>query len=149
MLRAAPQYDFAPVSAVVEAAIAAKKLPGAVVVVGHGGKVVFEKAYGDRAQEPAVEPMTTDTIFDMASLSKCLVTATAVMQLVEAGKVDVDAPVAKYLPRVCGQRQGGGDGAGAADALLGAAAGCGSEGCVGAEEGRIRRRGFGGRWSRR
>lgn len=100
-------YDFSGVSRVVEDAIAAKKLPGAVVVVGHGGRIAFEKAYGVRkeAGEPgldgkpsAAEPMTEDTIFDMASLTKCLATATAVMQLVEQGKVDVDAPVAKYLP---------------------------------------------------
>jgi uncharacterized protein YbbC (DUF1343 family)/CubicO group peptidase (beta-lactamase class C family) len=100
-------YDFSPVSAVIEAAISAKKLPGAVVVVGHGGKVVFEQAYGVRklAGEPGVddtpspaEAMTVDTIFDMASLTKCLVTATAVMQLMEQGKVDVDAPVVTYLP---------------------------------------------------
>jgi SSS family transporter len=99
--------DFSAVSTAINTAIAQKKLPGAVVVIGHGGKVVFEQAYGVRklAGEPgldgkpsAAEPMTADTIFDMASLTKCLVTATAVMQLVEAGKVDVDAPVAKYLP---------------------------------------------------
>ena len=62
------------------------------------GRVVYEKAYGDRAVEPAVEPMTTGTIFDMASLTKCLVTATAVMQLYEQGKVGLDDPVMKYLP---------------------------------------------------
>ncbi len=82
-------------------------MPGAVVVVGHGGRVVFEQAYGVRklAGEPGLdgkpspaEPMTVDTIFDMASLTKCLVTATAIMQLAEQGKVDVDAPVVKYLP---------------------------------------------------
>jgi uncharacterized protein YbbC (DUF1343 family)/CubicO group peptidase (beta-lactamase class C family) len=99
--------DFSAVSAAINTAIAQKKLPGAVVVVGHGGRVVFEQAYGVRklAGEPgldgkpsAAEPMTTDTLFDMASMTKVLVTATAVMQLAEAGKVDVDAPVAKYLP---------------------------------------------------
>jgi uncharacterized protein YbbC (DUF1343 family)/CubicO group peptidase (beta-lactamase class C family) len=99
--------DFSAVSAAINTAIAQKKLPGAVVVIGHNGKVVFRQAYGVRklAGEPgldgkpsAAEPMTTDTIFDMASLTKCLVTATAVMQWVEAGKVDVDAPVVKYLP---------------------------------------------------
>ncbi|HWZ51048.1 MAG TPA: sodium/solute symporter [Granulicella sp.] len=99
-------YDFSPVSAVVEAAIEANKLPGAVVVVGHGGRVVFEQAYGSRAVEPAVEPMTKETIFDMASLSKCLVTATAVMQLVDAGKVNVDAPVASYLPAFAANGKG-------------------------------------------
>jgi SSS family transporter len=100
-------YDFSAASAAINTAIAQKKLPGAVLLVGHGGKVVFEQAYGVRkyAGEPgldgkpsAAEPMTFDTIFDMASLTKCLATATAVMQLVEQGKVDVDAPVAKYLP---------------------------------------------------
>jgi SSS family transporter len=100
-------YDFSAASAAIEKAIGEKKLPGAVVVVGDGGKVVFEQAYGVRkyAGEPGLdgkpspaEPMTVDTIFDMASLTKCLATATAVMQLVEQGKVDVDAPVVKYLP---------------------------------------------------
>ncbi len=88
-------------------AVAAERLPGAVVVIGHGGKVVFHQAYGSRklAGEPgldgspaAAEPMTEDTIFDMASLTKCLATATAVMQLYEQGKVQVDDPVQKYLP---------------------------------------------------
>jgi len=101
------KYDFSAVSAAIEKAVGEKKLPGAVLVVGHGGKVVFEQAYGVRkyAGEPGVdgkasgaEAMTVDTIFDMASLTKCLATATAVMQLVEQGKVDVDAPVVKYLP---------------------------------------------------
>ena len=99
--------DFSAVSATINTAIAQKKLPGAVVVVGHNGKIVFQQAYGVRkyADEPGLngkpsqaELMTLDTIFDMASLTKCLATATAVMQLVEQGKVDVDAPVVKYLP---------------------------------------------------
>ena len=51
----------------------------------------------DGKPSPA-EPMTLDTIFDMASLTKCLATATAIMQLSRQGKVDVDAPVVKYLP---------------------------------------------------
>ncbi len=101
------KYDFSSVTTLVNQAIAAKKLPGAVVLINHDGKTVFEQAYGVRkyAGEPGLdgkpspaEPMTVDTIFDMASLTKCLATATSVMQLVEAGKVDVDAPVVKYLP---------------------------------------------------
>ena len=88
-------------------AIAAHRLPGAVVVIGHGGKIVFHQAYGLRklAGEPGLdgspapaEPMTEDTIFDMASLTKSLATATAVMQLYEQGKVQFDDPVQKYLP---------------------------------------------------
>src|SRR3984885_11291666 len=80
-------YDFSAVSTLLDQGINAKKLPGAVVLVDHEGKTVFEKAYGNRALEPAVEPMTIDTVFDMASLTKCLVTATAVMQLYEAHKL--------------------------------------------------------------
>ena len=91
-------YDFSTVSTLLNEAIGAKKLPGAVVLVNHDGKTVFEKAYGNRALEPTVEPMTEDTVFDMASLTKCLVTATAVMQLYEAHKLQFDDPVAKYLP---------------------------------------------------
>jgi CubicO group peptidase (beta-lactamase class C family) len=104
---AAPTADFAPVSKLVNDAIAARRLPGAVVVVGHGGKVVFHQAYGSRKldDEPGLdgspapaEPMTEDTIFDMASLTKPLATATAVMQLYEKGEVRFDDPVQKYLP---------------------------------------------------
>lgn len=95
---ASQAIDFSAVDRVIEEGIAAGKLPGAVLVVGHGGRVVYERAYGERAVEPRVEAMTTDTIFDMASLTKCLVTTTAVMQLYEQGKVGLDAPVAKYLP---------------------------------------------------
>ncbi len=93
-----PSGAFAGVDRVILDAIAANKLPGAVLQVGHGGRVVYRQAYGDRAVEPRVEAMTPDTIFDMASLTKCLVTATAVMQLWEQGKVGLDEPVAKYLP---------------------------------------------------
>ena len=100
-------FDFATVSKLINDAITAQKLPGAVVVIGHGGKVVFHQAYGLRklAGEPGLdgspapaEPMTEDTIFDMASLTKPLATATAVMQLYEQGKVQFDDPVQKYLP---------------------------------------------------
>lgn len=104
---AATTPDFATVSKLINAAIAANRLPGAVVVIGHDGKVVFHRAYGSRknADEPGLaglpapaEPMTEDTIFDMASLTKNLATATAVMQLYEQGKVRFDDPVQTYLP---------------------------------------------------
>ncbi|MGA7469201.1 serine hydrolase domain-containing protein, partial [Mycobacterium sp.] len=104
---AAPVTDFATVSTLMNDAIAAGTAPGGVVVIGHGGKVVFQQAYGSRklAGEPGLdgspapaEQMTEDTIFDIASLTKCLATATAVMQLYEHGKVQFDDPVQKYLP---------------------------------------------------
>jgi CubicO group peptidase (beta-lactamase class C family) len=104
---AAPIADFATVSKLMNDAIAAHRLPGAVVVIGHGGKVVFHQAYGSRklAGEPGLdgspapaEPMTEDTIFDLASLTKSLATASAVMQLYEQGKLAFDDPVQTYLP---------------------------------------------------
>jgi CubicO group peptidase (beta-lactamase class C family) len=104
---AAATPDLPTVSKLINDAIAAHRLPGAVVVIGHGGRVVFHQAYGvrklageqglDGSPAPA-EPMTEDTIFDVASLTKSLATATAVMQLYEQGKVAFDDPVQKYLP---------------------------------------------------
>ena len=95
---ASPAPDFSAVSTAINTAITEKKLPGAVVVVGHKGKVVFEKAYGNRALEPTIEPMTEDTIFDMASLTKLLATTSSILELVDQHKIDLDAPVVKYLP---------------------------------------------------
>jgi uncharacterized protein YbbC (DUF1343 family)/CubicO group peptidase (beta-lactamase class C family) len=86
------------VDAVIEQAIEEKQVPGAVLIVGHDGQVIYRKAYGERALEPRREPMTLDTVFDLASLTKVIVTTTAVMQLVEQGKVRLNDPVAKYLP---------------------------------------------------
>ncbi|MEV0669150.1 serine hydrolase domain-containing protein [Mycobacterium sp. NPDC050441] len=102
-----PMGDFAPVAQLINDAIAAPRLPGAVVQVGHAGNIVFRQAFGSRklAGEPGLdgapapaEPMTEDTIFDLASLSKSLTTTTAFMQLYEQGKVQIDEPVQKYLP---------------------------------------------------
>jgi CubicO group peptidase (beta-lactamase class C family) len=104
---AAPNPAFDKVSKLINDAVAANRLPGAVLVIGHGGKVVFHQAYGVRklAEEPGLnawpapaEPMTEDTIFDLASLTKPLATAPAVMQVYEQGKVQIDDPVQKYLP---------------------------------------------------
>jgi len=78
--------------------IARKQLPGAVVLVGRQGKVVWRRAYGNRAIEPQVEPMTIDTIFDLASLTKVVSTATSVMILVERGQVRLGDPVERYIP---------------------------------------------------
>ena len=86
------------VDAIIEKAIADGNIPGAVLVVGHNGAVIYRKAYGERALEPRRLPMTLDTVFDLASLTKVIATTTAVMQLVEQGKVRLNDPVAKYLP---------------------------------------------------
>jgi len=86
------------VDAIIRQAITDGNIPGAVLVVGHDGKVIYRKAFGERSLEPKHEPMTLETIFDLASLTKVIATTTAVMQLMEQGKVRMNDPVAKYLP---------------------------------------------------
>lgn len=78
-------------------ALAARQMPGCVVLVARRGKTAFLRAYGDRAVEPARLPMTVDTVFDLASLTKPVATATSIMLLVEDGKLALDDPVARYL----------------------------------------------------
>ncbi len=90
--------SFAPIDALVQTAIDRGEAPGAVVLIVHNGQVLYRKAFGHRSLEPTVEPMTVDTIFDLASLTKCVATATAVMQLVEQGRIRLNDPVSDYLP---------------------------------------------------
>ena len=99
--RAQAPPDFLPLDDILQSATAANagaQIPGAVVVIGHQGRVVYHKAFGWRSLEPVREPMTVDTVFDVASLTKCLVTATAAMQLVEKGRLRLNDPVAQLLP---------------------------------------------------
>src|SRR5262245_51625758 len=70
--------QLAHIDEAVTAEIANKQLPGAVILVGRHGKIVWKRAYGNRALEPQTEPMTMDTIFDVASLTKVISTATSV-----------------------------------------------------------------------
>jgi SSS family transporter len=97
-LRAAEEPGFRQIDRIIEGGIAAKKFPGAVVIAGHNGHIVFAKAYGNRSLTPEPEAMTEDTIFDVASLTKVLATAPAVMQLYEQGRFRLNDPVAQYLP---------------------------------------------------
>ena len=83
---------------IVNDAIAQQQIPGAVLIIGHHGQVVYRKAYGNRTIVPRREPMTLDTIFDCASLTKVVATTTALMQLWEQGKFRMADPVARYLP---------------------------------------------------
>jgi len=83
---------------IINSAIAEGQIPGAVLIVGHDGKVVHRKAYGHRALDPRREAMTLDTVFDCASLTKVIATTTAAMQLWEQGKFRMSDPVAKYIP---------------------------------------------------
>jgi len=92
--------------AVVEEAIAKDQVPGAVLMVGQRGKVLHRLAYGSRALEPAKEPMTIDTIFDAASLTKVVATTSAIMKLFEQGRVRLNDPVTEYLPEFQGGKSG-------------------------------------------
>ena len=83
---------------IVSRAIEEHTIPGAVLLVSHNGVVVHRKAYGNRTLVPSPEPMTLDTIFDCASLTKVVATTTAVMMLVEEGKLRLTDRVTKYLP---------------------------------------------------
>lgn len=82
----------------VAAAIKRGDCPGAVVLVIHADEVVFRKAYGLRATKPEPVPMTLDTVFDLASLTKPIATATSAMLLIEQGKLSPDDLVSKYWP---------------------------------------------------
>ena len=90
--------NFARIDQLVAEGIAAKAAPGAVVLIGRGDQTVYEKAYGTRATVPSTEPMTLDTVFDLASLTKVVATTTAVMTLVEQGRVRLNDPVASFVP---------------------------------------------------
>lgn len=90
--------SFAQIESICNSAIAEKKFPGCVVVVGNSNGIQYQQAFGNRRLLPEPEPMTVDTLFDMASLTKPIATATSVMRLVDQGQIDLDAPVARYIP---------------------------------------------------
>lgn len=106
--QAAPRAQAAPppvdmarlarIDAVVGDAVAAGELPGAVVLIAHRDRIVYRKAFGHRSLRPAREPMTVDTIFDLASLTKVIATAPSVMVLVEDGAVRLRDRAARFLP---------------------------------------------------
>jgi uncharacterized protein YbbC (DUF1343 family)/CubicO group peptidase (beta-lactamase class C family) len=101
---AAPFYEpkLAEMDAVINQAIADKQCPGAVLWLEHRG-VTYHKAYGHRALVPAEEPMTEDTIFDLASLTKVVACTPAVMLLVEREQVNLDERVQTYIPEFKGE----------------------------------------------
>ncbi|HET7710960.1 MAG TPA: serine hydrolase domain-containing protein, partial [Thermoanaerobaculia bacterium] len=90
------------IDSAIEQAIADKKLPGGVIWIERNG-TTYHKAYGSRALVPEREPMTADTIFDAASITKVAATTPAIWILIERGKVDLDAPVSRYLPEFSGE----------------------------------------------
>jgi uncharacterized protein YbbC (DUF1343 family)/CubicO group peptidase (beta-lactamase class C family) len=93
-----PSPNFSSIDRIMATALEAHDVPGAVIVIGHDGHIVFHKAYGDRSYIPTSVPMTENTIFDMASMTKVMATTTAAMQLYEQGRFRLNDPVSEYLP---------------------------------------------------
>jgi CubicO group peptidase (beta-lactamase class C family) len=88
-----------PIADIVRDEIARGHIPGAVVLIGQGHDVLYRQAFGVRTVTPRTAPMTVETIFDLASLTKVVATTTAVMQLVEQGRLRLDERVSSVLPR--------------------------------------------------
>ncbi len=82
----------------VEAAIAKQEIPGCVVLLTRQGRCIYRQAFGNRRLEPARTPMTIDTVFDMASITKPVATATSIMLLVERGQLKLSDKIAKHIP---------------------------------------------------
>ncbi len=87
------------VDSVVESAMRDSAFPGAVLVIARNGILVHEKAYGMYDYAPYAKSVETNSIFDLASVTKVISTTSAVMRLVGEGKLDLDDPVVKYFPK--------------------------------------------------
>ncbi|WP_298431854.1 serine hydrolase domain-containing protein [Geobacter sp.] len=91
------------IGAVVEKAMADGLVAGGVVLVGNRTGVVCETAFGRTAGTPDAPPVTSDTLFDLASLTKVIATTPAVMKLAEEGKVSLVDPVVRWFPEFAGK----------------------------------------------
>jgi CubicO group peptidase (beta-lactamase class C family) len=94
---ASQDTTWAPMARVVDEAIAHRAFPGAVVVIGHHDAILYQHAFGHLDYEHG-EPVTMQTVYDLASLTKVIGLTTEMMQLVHEGKVDLDAPAVRYVP---------------------------------------------------
>lgn len=97
--RALSSDALASIAEIATREIAAGHVPGAVVLIGQENRVVYRNAFGVRTKRPTAIPMTTDTVFDLASLTKVIATTTAVMQLVEQNTLALDVPASAYWPQ--------------------------------------------------
>ncbi len=93
------KYDFSPVDEIIDDAIRQRDFPSAVLVVGDSSNIIYQNAYGRLTYEDDAKPTTMNTIYDLASVTKVIATTSAIMKLYEEGKVDLDAPVAQYIPQ--------------------------------------------------
>ncbi len=93
-----PVEQLAQINDLITTGIAEGKMPGCVVCVGRKDEILLLKAYGNKRLEPSIDPMTVDTVFDMASITKPVATATSIMQLIEQGKLSLSDRVASIFP---------------------------------------------------
>jgi len=89
---------FAPLDDVAAEEIDAGHVPGAVILIGQGDRILYGEAFGAAVREPYLVPMTKETVFDLASLTKPIATATSILILIDRGRLDLDDPVGKFLP---------------------------------------------------
>lgn len=92
---------YAAIENLVQESLDAGDMAGAVVVVASKDDVLYSAAFGNRQVEPTGEAMTLDTVFDLASLTKPIATATSIMILVDQGKLEVEETLQNYLPEFC------------------------------------------------
>jgi CubicO group peptidase (beta-lactamase class C family) len=91
------------VDAAVRDGIQRRIYPGAVVVIGRRDSILYARGYGHFTWKPSAPvPSPDSTLWDIASITKVVGTASAVMRLVDTGRLDLDAPVRRYLPRFAG-----------------------------------------------
>ncbi|MBS0351460.1 MAG: beta-lactamase family protein, partial [Proteobacteria bacterium] len=88
----------ANITSLIEKSIAGGYYPGAVVLVGHSGSIIYQGVFGNQQLAPQIVPLQFTSIFDLASLTKVIVTTTAVMQLIERGQLDLDQTIVSYWP---------------------------------------------------
>lgn len=87
----------------IQQAITEGRTPGGVCLVGRGEQTICHTALGDRMLHPRRLPMKPDTIFDLASVTKCVATATVIFQQIEQGLLSLDDPVRRWLPEFSGE----------------------------------------------
>ncbi len=92
------------VDKIINNSIDSKEIPGAVIAVVKDGKMAYIKAYGNKSVYPEIQKMEINTVFDLASVSKCLGTTLSFMQLVEQGRVRLTDNVSMYIPGFMGYK---------------------------------------------
>ncbi|MFI5280864.1 MAG: serine hydrolase domain-containing protein, partial [Gemmatimonadales bacterium] len=97
LMTAQQDTTWAPLARVLDTAVAHRAFPGAVVAIGRHDTVLYLHAFGHLDYEHG-EPVTTHTVYDLASLTKVVGLTTELMMLVQDRKVDLDAPAVRYVP---------------------------------------------------